>query len=102
MPHITIQSINFIDDQITVLFEQNWFQEDIRTLSQLLLSKVIPHEVKEITLGADRENIRFQWQNTEFILNFDYYSQSCWFSAQNEASTSKVHPLFNLITQNQH
>jgi len=100
MAHIAIQSINFIGEQITVLFEKSWFQEDIIELRQLLLDKIPNHHVKEITLGADRENIRFRWLNAEFILNFDYYSQSCWFNAQDEVSASKIQPLFNLLTEN--
>jgi hypothetical protein len=99
MPRITIQSINFIDEQITILFDQSWFQEDIGKLRQLLLNKIPEHHVKEITLGADREDVRFQWLNAEFILNFDYYSQSCWVSAHDEVSTAEIQPLFNLLTQ---
>lgn len=99
MSHITIQSINFIDEQVTVLFDQYWFQEDIIDLQQLLLSKVLEHHVKEVTLGADRENIRFQWRHAEFVLNFDYYSQSCWFSIQDEMSISEIQPLFNQLIQ---
>ena len=99
MAHITIQSINLISEQITVLFKQSWFQEDIITLRQLLLDKVPNHLIKEITLGADRENIRFLWLNDEFVLNFDYYSQSCWFSAQDEISRLTIPPLFDLLTK---
>lgn len=94
-----IQSINFFNDQITILFEQNWFQEDIVSLRRLLLDKVPDHILKEITLGADRENVRFQWLNTDFILNFDFYSQSCWISAHDEVSITKIQPLFNLIRE---
>ena len=99
MNHIAIQSINFIGDKITVLFDQNWFQEDISELRQLLLDKIPEHNEKEVTLGADRENVRFQWCHTEFVLNFDYYSQSCWFSTQYEISNHEIKPLFNLLTQ---
>lgn len=99
MANIAIQSINLINEQIAILFEKEWFQEDIIALHQLLLDKIPNHLVKEIIRGADRENIRFLWQNAEFILNFDYYSQSCWFSAQNKVSTSKIQPLFNILTK---
>jgi len=99
MSHVAIQSIHFIDEQVTVLFDQNWFQEDIVDLRQLLLSKVLEHHVKEVTLGADRENVRFRWRHAEFVLNFDYYSQSCWFSAQDDISRSKIQLLFNQLTQ---
>ncbi len=97
MPPITVQSIKCIDEQIIVLFNQSWFQEDIEILHQFLLSKIPNHQQKEITLGADREDVRFQWSNAEFILSFDYYSQSCWFHAQDEMSMKKIQSLFHLL-----
>jgi len=95
---IKIQSIDLIDDQISVLFENTWFQEDILALSQLLLNKIPNHSIKETTIGADREDIRFLWSNAELMLNFDYYSQSCWFSAQDEISTTQIQPLYGVLT----
>ena len=102
MNHIAIQSINYIDLKITVLFDQHWFQEDIINLQKLLLKNIPEHNIKEVIQGADRENIRFQWQDAEFILHFDYYSQSCWFSAQDEISTPKIQALFNIIMKNEY
>ena len=48
MNHNTIKSINCHNDQIAVLFEQSWYQEDISTLKQLLLNKIPSHQIKEI------------------------------------------------------
>ncbi len=100
MSSIVIQSINLVNNQITVLFDQSWFQEDITTLRQLLLSNVPNLCIKEIVIGADLENIRFHWLETEFIINFDYYSQSCWFDTQDPHSLAETPALFNLLTQN--
>ncbi len=100
MSTIAIQSINLINNQIIVLFDQSWFQEDITTLRQLLLSNISNLEIREVIIGADLENVRFQWLDTEFILNFDYYSQSCWFDTQNSQSLAETNALFDLLTQN--
>lgn len=100
MARIQIQSINLIGEQISILFDNNWYQEDIKALRQPLLNKIKNHHIKEITQGADRESTRFTWLNTAFILHFDYYSQSCWFSAHDEISASKIQPLFDLLTEN--
>lgn len=97
MPKFAVQSINFIDKQITVFFEQSWFQEDIPQLQQLVLDNISDHQVLEVIQGADRENIRFRWLAAEFVLNFEIYSQSCWICAQDEASQLKTHALFNLL-----
>lgn len=100
MSTIAIQSINLINNQIIVLFDQSWFQEDITTLRQLLLSNISNLEIREVIIGADLENVRFQWLDTEFILNFDYYSQSCWFDTQNSQSLAETNALFDLLTKN--
>ena len=100
MSSITVQSINCVNNKITVLFNQSWFQEDITTLRQLLLGNVSNVRIKEIVIGADLENIRFQWLDTEFILNFDYYSQSCWFDTQYSLSLTQTNDLFTLLTKN--
>ncbi|NQY87236.1 MAG: DUF3630 domain-containing protein [Colwellia sp.] len=100
MSPIAIQSINLVNNQITVLFEQHWFQEDITKLRQLLLSNVSSLCIKDIVIGADLENVRFQWLDTEFIINFDYYSQSCWIDTQDPLSIAITHSLFKLLVQN--
>jgi hypothetical protein len=82
MSNIIIQSINLVNNQITILFDQIWFQEDIVILRQLLLGSISDLSTKEVIIGADIESIRFQWKNTEFIVQFDYYSQSCGFDTQ--------------------
>lgn len=99
MPQFTLQTINIFDEQISVLFDQAWFQEEIIILRQLLLSKIAGHQVKETILGADRENTRFCWSGAEFILNFDCYSQSCWIGAHDEISLLKIPPLYELLAK---
>ncbi|WP_114324946.1 DUF3630 family protein [Candidatus Colwellia aromaticivorans] len=100
MSSIAIQSIDLIENQITVLFDKIWFQENITTLRTLLLSDISSLNIKEVVIGADLESVRFQWLDTEFILNFDYYSQSCWFEAQDPHSLAETLTLFTLLTQN--
>ncbi|PCI52895.1 MAG: hypothetical protein COB45_11495 [Gammaproteobacteria bacterium] len=100
MSPITIQSITLVNNQITVLFDQHWFQENITTLRHLLLNNISSLCIKEMVIGADLENVRFQWLDTEFIVNFDYYSQSCWFETQGHDNLAETLALFNLLTQN--
>jgi len=97
MSAIAIQSINLINNQITVLFNQHWFQEDITNLRQLLLSNVSNLCIKETIIGADLEQVRFQWLDTEFSVTFDYYSQSCWFDSPDPDSLTKNQSFFNVL-----
>lgn len=96
---LKIKSISSINEQISIIFEENWYQEDIEYLRQLLLDKLTNYKMKEVTLGADRENIRFEYLSAEFVLNFDFYSQSCWFSAQDELSSLKIHHLYKVLLE---
>lgn len=80
-------------DFLTVQYAQEWFQEDIENLSTLIFSQLKSFEIQEKIVGADRENIRFSWQNHYFILNFDCYSQSCWLEGQDDVSTSYLENL---------
>lgn len=100
MSSIKIQSINFVENQITVLFNQHWFQEDITNIRQLLLSNIPNLCIKEVVIGADLENVRFQWLDAEFTVSFDYYSQSCWFETQDSNHLTEIISLFDLLTQN--
>lgn len=95
-----MQSISLLDDKIIVTFNENWFQEDIATLRKLLLSNISKLYIKEVIVGADIENIRFILLDNEFTLNFEYYSQSCWFDTQSLDSLSKINLLFNTLTNN--
>ena len=102
MKQMTIQSINYEDDHISIFFDRDWFQEDIVTLRQLILDQISNHQIREIIEGADRENIRFIWLHTDFILNFDYYSQSCWINTHDEISVPKIQRLFDLLIKRQY
>jgi len=85
-----ISAISNIDDQVMISFNAQWFQEDIPLLCQRVFSPLSDHEIKEKTVGADRENIRFIWEKSEFLLNFDFYSQSCWLSSVDVASQAAM------------
>lgn len=100
MTHINIDSINFVNEQISIIFDQHWFQEDIEALRKQLLNKIQNHTIIEVIQGADRESCRFTWLNNEFNLHFDYYSQSCWCNTHDEISASKIQSLFDFLAQN--
>jgi len=94
---MTKQHIKDITQQaeyLTLGFNFSWFQEDIETLTQLVFSFLTSVNIQEKIIGADRENIRFSWQEHYFILNFDCCSQSCWLEGQDNASTAYLEQLY--------
>lgn len=100
-PLTTLQSLKSItqqEDHLNVIFEVEWYQDDIEALINLLLMPLNPFTIQEKIIGADRENIRFSWNNSYFVLNFDCYSQSCWIEGQDSASTKQLAELNLAIT----
>ncbi len=97
---VLVDSITLTEQVIVVNFQTSWFQEDIPQLQQGLLSLIDSVHIQEKVIGADRESIRFYWQvNYYYILNFDYYSQSCWFEPQDELSSEQQVKLLALLQQ---
>lgn len=94
-----IIQIDTLDKYITINFNEYWYQEDIKALSEQIFHEFEGMEIQENIYGADRENIRFGWQNLYFILNFDCCSQSCWLEGQDEKSTENITWLFDVLKE---
>ncbi len=98
---IFIDSIQLIERAIVVNLKSHWFQEDICQIQQVLLALDDSVEIQERIIGADRETVRFVWQSKYYyLLNFDCYSQSCWFEPQDEVSQNQLQKLLKSLQQN--
>jgi len=74
-----IKSVKLTNDRIVMIFwEPYWYQEDVDGLTAILIKFVEGAEITESIIGADRINVRFSYKHGYFVLNFEYYSQSCW------------------------
>ncbi|MCJ8294511.1 MAG: DUF3630 family protein [Colwellia sp.] len=93
----SIKSLIYQADHLSVSFKNDWYQENIAALITLLLSPIMPVTIQEKIIGADRENIRFCWQDHYFVLNFDCYSQSCWLEGQGSKSTEYLAHLYAVL-----
>jgi len=85
-----------IDNSVIFTLNNEWQQEDIADLAQQIFERLINYIVIETNEGADCLNIRFQYQNIIFILQFDVSSQSCWLECE-AISDSKA--LMNMLTK---
>jgi len=84
-------SIQLGASNITFIFSDFWYQDDIECLSVQVFENMLEIRVLETIKGADRENIRFVWQEQYyFSLNFDCYSQSCWLEGDDEISSKQL------------
>jgi hypothetical protein len=99
--HFKITMIAHVDSHLIFSFNDEWYQEDIGNLYTLLFSLLENLNIQEKIFGADRECVRFSWQNCyQFTLNFDYYSQSCWVEGVDEQSMSQVASLLSAFQIN--
>jgi len=87
------------EDHLNINFKEEWYQEEISALIELIISPIMPIVIQEKSMGADRENIRFCWDAHYFVLNFDYYSQSSWIEGQDQASTDYLTILHSAIVK---
>ncbi|PKI17784.1 DUF3630 family protein [Colwellia sp. 12G3] len=95
----SLSSLTYQIDHLNVIFKNDWYQENIDELIELLFLPIQSVVIKEKIIGADRENIRFSWENCYFVLNFEYYSQSCWIEGQDSTSTKQLTTLHLAITK---
>ncbi|MBU2871210.1 DUF3630 family protein [Colwellia sp. E2M01] len=92
-----IREITYQPEYLTLIFAHQWYQEDIKLLSELVFSPIQPIVIQEHNVGADREDTRFSWNDNYFLLNFDFYSQSCWIESQDATSTTYLQSLYEVI-----
>lgn len=93
-----LESLTYQIDYLNVKFKNDWYQENIKELIELLFLPLHCVVIKEKIIGADRENIRFNWAGYYFVLNFEYYSQSCWIEGQDSKSREELMTLHLAIT----
>ena len=78
-----LKNMTMIEEGIlSIIFVELWFQEEIDMLVGIVMAKMIDSGIIEHLKGADRESIRFNWDGHLFVLNFEYYSQSCWIESE--------------------
>ena len=93
-----IKSLTHQAEHLNVIFNNSWYQDDIGLLVELLFIPITNVTMQEVIIGADRENHRFIWHESYFVLNFDCYSQSCWIEGQDQASKAQLANFHSSIT----
>lgn len=97
---MTIKNIELVSENIIIYYRKYWYQEDIPFLIEQLLYIADTFETKENIIGADRESFRVSWQNkAQFVINFDYYSQSCWIESTDESSKELLNRVYEQLDQ---
>ena len=95
----SLESLTYQEDHLNVQFKNDWYQDNINQLIDLLFSPIKPVVIQEKIIGADRENIRFSWNGCYFVLNFEFYSQSCWIEGQDNVNTQQLNVLHLAMTK---
>jgi len=95
----SLESLTCQEDHLNVKFKKEWYQDNISQLIDLLFLPIKPVIIQEKIIGADRENIRFSWNDCYFVLNFEYYSQSCWIEGQDSVNAQPLIDLHLAMTK---
>ena len=94
----SIKSIEKKEDYLSITFTKAWNQEEISKLVALILRPTMPAKIVEKNMGADREDIRFMWDDHFFVLNFDCYSQSSWVEGHDHNAENYLEVLYLALT----
>jgi hypothetical protein len=97
-PTFLIKSATLINhNSLQISFTNDWYQENIINLAELVFEKLDHCQTIERVSGADKEYYRFMWSEHRFIVNFECYSQSCWI--ENEVEISECSKLLTLVQE---
>jgi len=74
---------------IVLRYHKQWQQNDIDALTGHFFQQYPFLEKKEHSEGADIESVRFTWNNKDFTLFFECYSDSIWIDST-EGNSAKL------------
>lgn len=98
---LQISTVSLFEQQsILIQYNQEWYQENINQLTQCLMTKFTEIKELEVTTGADRAYIRFEYQKDFFTLQFECNSQSSWVEAEDERSREALPQLYSELKAN--
>lgn len=90
----SISSIELLGDvdnpYIHVVFCLPWQQEDIDELSAHVISLFDDAAMIDHAQGADIETYHIRAFDTELLLNFEVYSESCWVEVVNNQDVTSI------------
>jgi len=96
LKNVQIKSMSLFEQRsLLINFNQEWFQENINQLKEYLLEQCSNIKELEVTIGADRAYIRFEYQRDFFTFQFECNSQSAWIEAEDETSRKTLPQLFS-------
>lgn len=98
----TITHLELQQRLLLITFKDRWDQDNIASLSELLFQRLSNDSLQHLNIvehinGADRECIRFRYNNAYFILHFECYSNSCWVEPEDQIDTDMLRVIYQLL-----
>ena len=72
----------------------NWSQDDLPNIIEHYFQQYTLFDKIEWSKGADLESVRFKWQQHDFSINFECYSQSVWLECPEHNGAELLTALF--------
>lgn len=93
---IKISNTQQIDEKvIAITFNIDWFLDDLSPFVECVLASCDNASIVEKITGADIYCLRIIQNDHVFLLNFEEYSQSCWFECATDNDIDEL-ALINL------
>ena len=83
-------TLDSVHQNLYFSFEQMFEEENYLQFTQAITDKWLNTRIIEHVLGADRVNIRIEYKGLIYVLNFEFYSQSCWLESEAPAPISNL------------
>ncbi|GAA6205743.1 DUF3630 family protein [Thalassotalea sp. SU-HH00458] len=75
----------------------DWSQDDLTSMVERYFQQYVILQKVEYSQGADLASVRFKWQQHDFTLNFECYSQSIWIECPEHDSAALLAKLYQLM-----
>ncbi|WP_448213979.1 DUF3630 family protein [Colwellia sp. MEBiC06753] len=100
MQQLAINQIQRNEDNIAIVFNQEFDTDDLTNVAYWLLELLPTIQLIETISGADRANFRLIYQQVNVVMNLDVCSQSCWLEAEIPSESDVLSTIFLVLTSN--
>jgi hypothetical protein len=84
---------------IVFTYQAPWQQDDVDVLIDHFFNQYALLDKKDHSQGADIESVRFTWNNNDFTLFFECYSDSIWIDSTECNSPELLSLLFQVLNK---
>lgn len=88
--------------EAVIVFEyiNNWHEGNVEQTLSNLAHDYDDLALLETVIGADRQSVRIEWQQYQYTLHIEHYSESVWLEPLDEQAQAKLSTLHTYLVNN--